>query len=62
MYFLGITPIDDNTGDDIVADEKEKILILAFIHRSSPSDLKKIGISPELAVDLVNNKPYPNWE
>lgn len=62
MYFLGITPIDDNTGDDIVADEKEKILILAFIYRSSPSDLKKIGISPELAVDLVNNKPYPNWE
>jgi DNA uptake protein and related DNA-binding proteins len=35
---------------------------LNFIHDSAPSDLKKIGISPSLAVDLVNNKPYPDWD
>ena len=62
MYFLGIVPNDDKKGDDIVASDEEKILILNFIHKSSPSDLKEVGISPSLAVDLVNNKPYPNWE
>jgi hypothetical protein len=26
MFFLGIVPVDENTGDDIVASDEEKFL------------------------------------
>ena len=62
MSFLGLANDDDKKGKKIVATDKQKKLILSFIHTSSPSEIIEAGIAEHIAVEIHLKKPYASWD